>query len=884
MGLKETFILPLVVVLGSSLNAQVQAYRSYDVYDSVGVNTHWTYGAPYQYLPQFSTLVSLMQQAQIRHDRDSEWGNGVDTTPWVTSMWSQLNAAGIKTDLIGVGNNNGQTLAQLEADLKLYPGIEAIEAPNEWDLNGGSTWVSTMLAKLPILHQAGVDLNLPVIGPSLVEGSSFSQLGDVSQYLTYGNIHDYQGGRNPESSGWGGGVSAEGNGYGSILWNVDMAHEYAPGLPVMATETGAQTGTTGGTIPETVEGTYAPRLYLASFLSGVPRTYIYELIDAPYGWSSYGLLRYDLSPKPAFTAISNLLSILQDVDTQFTPESVNYTLTGNLSGVDTLLVQKSAGDFYLAVWLNGSIFDTNAFVATPIAPQQLSLSISDGFIVSGVYSFNPDGAVTTASANQATYTVNANSCVTLLHITSAKQVASPVLSLPSGNYSSAQALTISDSTPGAAIYYTTNGSAPTAGSSLYTGPITISSSETINAIASTTGFGNSANASAAYTVNLPTAAPPTFSVSAGTYASPFSLTLTSSTPGAKVYYSVNDSSPTTQSNLYAGAIAVTGSETIYAFAVAPGASNSAVSSATYTITGTTAPSLLASANHYRLINQASGLCIDDGGNLSNGAALTQWQCWPGNTNQEWSATPSSNAGFYTISNANSNSLVWTATNGSASNNTPLEQSTATQSQDQQWAPIPLASGYYEIVNSEGGLCLTVPGGANSNGLQLEASVCTGAPSQSFVLGTISTSIVSGGWYTPISAKSGMCLTLPGSGSENGTALSQGTCGTLLNQEWQFQPTSNGFNAVRSGEVTSLVWDDTGGSTANGNGMQVWSWANNTNQQWLPALQSNGLWTFVNRTSADCMDNANSVGSGTQMTQWACGSNNPNQEFELMRVR
>jgi hypothetical protein len=414
------------IFLCSALNAQVQAFRSYDFYDSVGVNTHWTYGAPYQYLQQFSTLVSILQQAKIRHDRDAEWGNGVDTQPWVTSMWTQLNAAGIKTDLINVGNNNGQTVAQLEADLKLYPGIEAIEAPNEWDINGGSTWVSTMLAKLPILHQAGVDLGLPVIGPSLVEAASFSQLGNISQYLTYANVHDYQGNRNPETTGWGGGVDAEGNGYGSILWNADMAHEYAPGLPVMSTETGFQTGATTGTIPEMVEGTYAPRLYLASFERGSPRTYIYELIDDPDGWSSYGLLRYDLSAKPAFTAISNLLGIVQDQDTQFTPGLLNYSLTGSTQGVETLLLQKSTGDFYLAVWLDGSIYDTDAQVATPIAPQPLSLSVSNGPVVSDVYSFSSDGTVTTTSPNQSAYTVNANSCVTILHITSARRPSPPL--------------------------------------------------------------------------------------------------------------------------------------------------------------------------------------------------------------------------------------------------------------------------------------------------------------------------------------------------------------------------------------------------------------------------------------------------------------------------
>jgi hypothetical protein len=130
----------------------------------------------------------------------------------------------------------------------------------------------------------------------------------------------------------------------------------------------------------------------------------------------------------------------------------------------------------------------------------------------------------------------------------------------------------------------------------------------------------------------------------------------------------------------------------------------------------------------------------------------------------------------------------------------------------------------------------------------------------------------------------MCLSLPGSAPGNGTALVQATCGTLLNQEWQFHPIANGYDAVASGNHTSLVWDDTGGSTANGNGMQVWSWANNSNQQWMPSPLNNGLWTFKNLTSGDCLDNTNSVASGARLTQWSCGSNNKNQQFELIRVR
>jgi hypothetical protein len=80
-------------------------------------------------------------------------------------------------------------------------------------------------------------------------------------------------------------------------------------------------------------------------------------------------------------------------------------------------------------------------------------------------------------------------------------VATPTFNPPAGTYSSAQPVTISSATAGASIYYTTNGTAPSTSSTLYTGPVNVSSSLTLNAIGHLSGMTDSAVGSAAYVIN-----------------------------------------------------------------------------------------------------------------------------------------------------------------------------------------------------------------------------------------------------------------------------------------------------------------------------------------------------------------------------------------------
>lgn len=79
--------------------------------------------------------------------------------------------------------------------------------------------------------------------------------------------------------------------------------------------------------------------------------------------------------------------------------------------------------------------------------------------------------------------------------------ATPTFSPVAGTYVGTQSVTISCTTPSPTIYYTTNGSTPTTGSTVYTTPVSVSASGTLKAIATAGGFTQSAVGSAAYTIN-----------------------------------------------------------------------------------------------------------------------------------------------------------------------------------------------------------------------------------------------------------------------------------------------------------------------------------------------------------------------------------------------
>jgi hypothetical protein len=270
--------------------------------------------------------------------------------------------------------------------------------------------------------------------------------------------------------------------------------------------------------------------------------------------------------------------------------------------------------------------------------------------------------------------------------------ATPTFSPDAGTYTSAQNVTISTATSGATIYYTTDGTTPTTSSSVYSSAIPVSTTTTIKAIATATGYDNSSVASATYTIvtlehagteadpytvadaraaidaglgtqsvyatGIVTAIPtaystqysnitfnfvdteedteflqayrcggddaanvqvgdvvvvygnltkynstyefaqgctlvslehpaaaveaPTFSPAAGTYETAQSVTLSTTTTGATIYYTTDGTEPTSASTQYTSAISVSTTTTIKAIAI-KGSDESTVATATYHI-------------------------------------------------------------------------------------------------------------------------------------------------------------------------------------------------------------------------------------------------------------------------------------------------------------
>jgi len=310
----------------------------------------------------------------------------------------------------------------------------------------------------------------------------------------------------------------------SALYTIGQPAATPTFSPAAGTYTSAQMVTISDTTPNatiyyTTDGstpTTSSSVFSSSSPIAVSSTETIEAIATASGYSTsaVGTALYTINLPEATVTDDETIKVtdtetFSDVaDTEF----IKVTETDTVRAFNTIAIAPTSASFdasAAATGITGQAYGPVTFTATGGAGT-LTLSES-GTLPSGVTFSNGvlGGTPSASSAGMYTFTITATDAdqdqatQTGYTLTVEAPAATPTFSLAAGTYTGAQTVTISDTTPNATIYYTTNGTTPTSSSTKYTGAITISSSETLESIATASGYAPSVVASAAYTINNP---------------------------------------------------------------------------------------------------------------------------------------------------------------------------------------------------------------------------------------------------------------------------------------------------------------------------------------------------------------------------------------------
>ncbi len=305
--------------------------------DSLGVNTHLDFGS-YGY-QNVATVENAIRYLGLNNLRDSPGSSG-DLT-----LWKQVaQATGAKFDaFIGETSPSGMsTQLGWMSEIAKQGILNYVEGGNEEDdafpaSQGNNLQITAKFQQQ--VYALGHQFGLPVINMSFGAGwtaannwqGNYGTVGDLSGITDYANAHTYpNANQTPDST------IARLNG---------LAHLAASSRPVITTEIGYDENLG-------FNQNQVAKLTLETALDGIKngdvKMYFYALFNDMSG--NFGLMNADGSPKPAGQALHNLTTLLADNGGGFTPGSLNYTLNNAQSGDNTLLMEKSDGSYWLAVW------------------------------------------------------------------------------------------------------------------------------------------------------------------------------------------------------------------------------------------------------------------------------------------------------------------------------------------------------------------------------------------------------------------------------------------------------------------------------------------------------------------------------------------------------
>ncbi|MGV3518802.1 RCC1 domain-containing protein [Luteitalea sp.] len=171
------------------------------------------------------------------------------------------------------------------------------------------------------------------------------------------------------------------------------------------------------------------------------------------------------------------------------------------------------------------------------------------------------------------------------------RVAMPVASVAPGAFTTPPSVALTSLTPGATVHYTTDGADPTDASPAYNTALVPTGSTTVKARANLAGRPASLVSVGTYVLRVVT---PTASPSSGTYGSPQTVTLATTTAGATLRYTLDGSVPSSASAVYEAPLIVDQSLTLKVIAEKTGWETSAVATLSFAFNYGTLPTPTAS--------------------------------------------------------------------------------------------------------------------------------------------------------------------------------------------------------------------------------------------------------------------------------------------------
>jgi hypothetical protein len=378
----------------------VQAASTSAFLNSIGVQCHFDYGwTPYN---NFPAVEALLVQSGIRNIRDG------GTSPVAVSSLRAVHSAGINVMYVmdatgGVAPTSDYwtlpphyTLPTFLENVLGTDTISAIEISNEIDIfygqkkwhpqdqdylsnNPGASnyWGSYILSLVQdtaaVVRQDPALASIPLIGTSFGLDWAGVPAGAFYPYVDLGAIHPYQFRGNWEltkAAAYDGiphyfldstepsvGIDE----YPTAITNfVPPYQSGSQQKPLIATEMGYFTGVAPQSIDELTHAKYVPRVFAEFFRHGISKAFIYEFVDEGFDGgmeNSFGLVRGNLTPKPAYTALQSMIGLLQDSGGSFSPATLTYGFVPSadqsytrLQYAHDLLLQKSDGDFFLLFW------------------------------------------------------------------------------------------------------------------------------------------------------------------------------------------------------------------------------------------------------------------------------------------------------------------------------------------------------------------------------------------------------------------------------------------------------------------------------------------------------------------------------------------------------